>query len=142
MTIHHASDVARGLAVWRFDGKNQDADWRTYIDTIRALDAECPDDVRGAGLTVFAPKSPPPNGRWLREIASGTAELRMDNPLFALVSDSLLVRGMVTAINKIRPAPYGSSSFRSRDDALAWLDKGRGEPVSPRLRELLREAGG
>jgi hypothetical protein len=142
VTIHHASDVERGLAVWRFAGDNGDADWRTYIDTIQDLDARCPEGVRGAGLTVFEGRSPPPSARWLKEIANGTAKLRMDNPLFALVSERMLVRGMVSAINKIRPAPYESAAHKNLSSAIAWLEAGRGEPVGARLRELLAECGG
>jgi hypothetical protein len=145
MTLFHEAEVERGLAVWVFSDKNADADWRGWLDDIAALDAACPEDVRGVGLSVFVKKSPPPSARWLKRIADETKRLRMKNPAFALVSDRLLVRGIVGAVERIRPSPYESKAHASVDAALAWLGERRDAADIARLRELLdacrRKAG-
>jgi hypothetical protein len=137
VTLYHAAEVERGLAVWVFAGANRDEDWQRWIDDIGALDAACPDDVRGAGLSVFSKKSPPPGPRWLKRIADGTQRLRMNNPAFALVSDRMLVRGIVGAVERMRPSPYESTAHKTVDTAMRWLRERRDEDSITRLRALL-----
>ncbi len=56
-----------------------------------------------------------------------------------MVSGSLLVRGVVTAINWIRPPAYDFSCFDSFEGAVMWVEERRGRKIAI-ASKLLAEA--
>jgi hypothetical protein len=87
---------------------------------------------------VAEPGNPPPNAAQRRRIAEETKRFHT-RPLFALVSTSMLMRGVVTAINWIRPPAYEFATFDSFNAAVAWVESHRGRKVATATK-LLAEA--
>ena len=134
-----ATDLPEALCVWVFTGPhNSDADFEQYLASIRRLDEACRGRELPAGILVADPGNPPPNATWRRRIADETRSLAT-RPLFAMVTTSLVLRGVVTAINWIRPPPYEFATFERFDDALAWVEARRGRKLAIGQR-LLAEA--
>ena len=127
-------DPADGLAVWVFTpGQNSDSSWQEYCDAIRA--AARIDHPAPFGLQVIAPGSSDPPATWRRSIALAAAEVG-ERAAIAIVSRSVVVRGVLTAISWIRPPRYTLSMVATLDEAVALADAGapgRGK----RARELV-----
>jgi hypothetical protein len=134
-----AWDLPEALIVWVFSGPvNSDADFEKYLASIRRLDAACKGRDLPAGILVAEPGNPPPNAAWRLRMAEETRRLE-SRPLFALVSRSLLIRGVVTAINWIRPPAYDFAAFDAFDAAVAWIESRRGRKITI-AKKLLAEA--
>ena len=137
-------DAAFRLAVFLFSGnENTDADYQAYCDIIGKLATRL-QAYEGsavslpASVIVVDPHNPIPNARWRQEIAEVSARLRPPM-IVAMVSDSSLVRGAITAMNWLRPPPFEIQTFPTFEDALAWLETRR-EVKLPQLTALLSEA--
>jgi hypothetical protein len=138
VTVFVAHDLEAGAALWLFAGpRNDDVDFQLYLDTIVALDAKRA-GLDEAGMVVAEPGNPPPSSMWRKRIADATATLRAKKAAFALVSASPIVRGVVTAINWLRPPPYAAGTFAKFGDASAWLEKELARPLP--MARLLDEA--
>jgi hypothetical protein len=134
-----AWDLPEALCVWVFSGPvNSDADFERYLASIKRLDESCKGREFPAGILVSDAGNPPPNAAWRRRIAEETRRFT-SRPLFALVSTSVIVRGVVTAINWIRPPSYDFASFDTFDAAVAWVESRRGRKVAI-ASKLLAEA--
>ena len=143
MTLFIAHDLDVGVAVWLFTGPaNSEDDYRRYLETILALDAARADED-AAGLVVADPGNPPPPSVWRRKIADATRTIQ-SRTAFALVSSSPVMRGVMTAINWLRPPPYRSRACASVDDATAWLEKelGRPLPIARLIEDARAQAAG
>lgn len=135
-----ASDAREGLAVWIFSGPtNTDGDYEAYIACIRRLDAmmSLQDVERPAALQVVDDGNPVPGPRWRRDIADATAHIDA-RAMFGLVSSSTLIRGVVVAINWIRPPRYTVACHATFDAGVRWVESARGP--APRLHALHDEA--
>jgi len=135
----YRNDVARAAAVWLFTGaSNSDDDFQRYVDSVVQLDRMARGREAPAGILVADPGNPPPDARWRRRIAEASRDIE-PNAIFAVVSGSAFVRGVVTAINWIRPPTYHVSTFARFDDAAAWVRELGGPP--PHVFDgLLKEA--
>jgi len=137
-------DAAYGLVVFLFSGpENTDDDFRAYVDAIAMLKAKVEIWQAGparlpAAMLVLDPGTPLPNARWRKEIAEVSADLRPPM-LLAIVNDSSLVRGTVTAMNWLRPPPFETGIFATFADAVGWIEAERGVKL-PLLESLLVEA--
>jgi hypothetical protein len=137
--IGGAFDLPEAICVWVSTGPvNTDADFERYLAAIKSFDAACRGRRLPAGILVIDPGNPPPNATWRRRIAEETKDL-VSNPLFAMVTTSILQRGAITAINWIRPPPYEISVFETFEAALRWVEERRGAKVTVGAR-LLAEA--
>ena len=134
-----AWDPVDALVVWLFSHEeNSDDDYERYIRCIHEMDARGADRELPAAILVVDPGQPAPNAAWRRRIAEASATMK-SKALFAVVSESAVVRGVVTAINWIRPPPYEHAVERSFDDAVAWIERRRGRALH-NPRKLLAEA--
>lgn len=77
---------------------------------------------------------------WRKRIAEATKCVG-EGMLFALVSESTLVRGVLTAMNWIRRPLYEFSTFSTFEEAVKWVEQMRGRPA-PMLPVLLEEVEG
>jgi hypothetical protein len=131
-----AFDLPYGVVVWLFSGTtNGDDDFERYIEEIKTLDSRSAGRENPAAILVVDKGNPVPDARWRRRIAEESAVLVSRKPLFAVVSDSRVVRGVVTAINWIRPPPYEWSVHERFEDAVRWVEgkKGLSLPVCVQL---------
>ena len=139
------TDEGAGTAVWLFTGvENSDTDYERYVVSLGELKRMAQQLGHGAGLLVAERGNPPPNARWRQQIAEAS-KAYPPNCAFALVSESVLVRGVLTAINWLRPPTYDVIAVATVDEALAWVVARRGEASRDGLRACLerarREAG-
>lgn len=132
-------DVARAAVVWLFTGpSNSDDDFERYVESIQRMQQIVRGRDAPAGILVTDPGNPPPDARWRRQIAEASRDVD-PNVLFALVSTSRIVRGVVTAINWIRPPTYHVDTFSTFAQATAWIEEHGG--AAPHVFEgLLAEA--
>lgn len=136
-------DSAHGNCVWLLSGMtNTDDDFARYVDSFAKLDKAALQRKNAAGVLVVDRDNPMPNARWRKRIAEASASLQ-SRPLVAFASESPLVRGMVTAINWLRPPPFEFMITSTFDDAVRWFEAKREVPCKlffPMLAELRAEA--
>jgi hypothetical protein len=139
-----AFDTASVTAVGIFSGReNVDADYRAYIDSIHSLDniATQQRHTRGVYALIIDPENPPPNAMWRRRIADSSAHLQ-SNPLVSVITNSIVIRGVVTAVNWIRPPLYVIKCHESIEISAEWIREQRGTDVLALMRRLERECRG
>jgi hypothetical protein len=114
-------DVSRHpLVLVRYGRQFSDADWSVLIERVAVLIRRGPfgmiNDVRGGAV-------PTPVQR--RTIAAlyeaNEPEIRAHFLAGALVGDSLLLRGVLTAMRWLRPAPHPVEIFATIGEAEAWI---------------------
>lgn len=135
-----ASDLETGVVVWLFTGPaNSDDDYAAYVASLKRLDGTMTtlSVDRPAALQVVDEGNPIPGPQWRKQIADASRNI---NPraMFGLVSTSTLVRGVVVAINWIRPPRYTVSCHATFDDGVRWVEAARGP--TPQLHTLYAEA--
>ncbi len=134
------TDETTGAAVWLFTGtQNSDADFERYVASLRDLAAMARRLGHGAGLLVAARENPPPNANWRKKIADASNHYP-PNCSFALVSESMVLRGVLTAINWLRPPTYDVIAVATVDEALDWIAARRGEGSRDSVRACLERA--
>jgi hypothetical protein len=117
-------DGADGLAVWVFTpGQNSDAEWQRYCDAIRAAVSVCAGHEAPFGLQLILSGSSDPPPTWRREIALAADQIR-EGATLAVVTSSVVVRGMLTAISWIRAPKYSLHVVATLDEGLALADIG------------------
>lgn len=139
-----AFDRPTVVAVGIFSGsENSDADFQAYVDSFASLDevAKQQREARGVYVLVVDPENPQPDARWRKRIAYASADIG-SNPLASVVTGSALIRGVVTAINWIRPPPFDIRCHENLEAAAAWVRSKRGDDILGILRRLEREARG
>lgn len=130
-------DVEHGLAVGCFFGRtNDDADYERYIESVREADRRCRPDTARIFVLVVERNSPPPSAKWRQRIAVETADVRTDNALFILCAESALIRGVVTAINWIRPPKYEVRIVSRPEDAIEIVRE-RHPPAAGPAKDLI-----
>lgn len=136
-----AFDRPNVIAVGVFSGRlNQDADFQEYIASFPYLDDMAMQNphIRAVYAVVVDPENEMPNAVWRRRIADASAHLR-SNPLVSMVTKSVAVRGIVTAINWIRPPPYEIKCHETIDLAAAWIQSQREGDIAGIMSRLERD---
>jgi len=82
--------------------------------------------------------NPAPPAQWRKRIADATERIRSKDVLFVLCAESPLIRGVVTAINWIRPPRYDVQVVPSPAAMLAVLAQRRGN-AEELVRQMLAE---
>lgn len=139
-----SSDPVEALAVGLMSGRtNSDEDYEAYCRSIRELDVWAVGRDAPAYVLVVDPGNPPPDARWRKRIAEASAELTCvksgARPLFVLVTASVAIRGIVTAISWLRPSQYDVVTCATIEDAVRTLAARRGRPTQS-LHDLLARA--
>jgi hypothetical protein len=132
-------DRTFGICVWYFGvTSNSDADFERYVESFaRADEIGAAISFPSCGLLYVEPENPMPNAKWRKRIAEASRVLK-SKPSIVFASPSPLVRGIVTAINWLRPPPFAFQVTSSLDLGIAWLEERRGAKL-PRIAELLEE---
>ena len=100
-----------------------DDEWERYLTQMRSYPSRREryvtlTDARGAGTPTAAQRR-----RAAEVMAEDQALSKRFNVANALVYDSALLRGMITAITWITPPPVPMQSFATPEPALRWLDE-------------------
>jgi hypothetical protein len=143
-----AMDRERGLLVVIFSGKvNTEADYERYLASIKEMQRARAGDQDGVRerlrgrfvlILIVDEGNPAPTAAQRKRIAEETANIGAEAS-FAVVTSSMLIRGVVTAINWLRPPKYGVLVTGSFSEAVQWAERRRGEPL-PALHELQTRA--
>jgi hypothetical protein len=138
MMIHRV-DRMTATATWLFVGReNSDDDLQRYVDSLVALRTLLKPGIRGSGLMFVERHNPAPGAVWRKRMAEASAEIG-ENCLYALVSESIAIRSVVTAINWLRPPRYLVSAFGKMEDAYAWIEPKRDRTAVVTLRAQMAE---
>lgn len=128
-------DDAASLVVHYLSGPtNTDADYAAYCSTIERLNADATGEFLHIGILTIAPENPMPNASWRKRIADASSDID-PNTLFILVSERPAVRGILTAINWVRPPTYQWCVVKTFEGALDVVREHRPEAVA-RVKEL------
>jgi hypothetical protein len=116
-------------------GGEPERDYSDHFDRLEELSG-----MRRSGggqfavLVLFDPGYPLPNARLRKRAAAVSGAAGFDHFL-AIVSDSPLARGVLTAMSWLRPQQHVHEVFVAPHGATDWLEAKRGEPL-PALRAI------
>jgi hypothetical protein len=138
----YAVDKEASLLVGLLHNPSTQDDFDRLLETTTRLDTECATHPEGtAQILVLGPGFPRPDPNTRRRLAEVKATLRARRRIFALVTDSVLLRGVAIAVNWISPPPPGNreeaSTHPNFDAAARWLEERRGSRL-PILWELYK----
>jgi hypothetical protein len=122
----------------------EDVDNQALLDSIAKQQALSPSPGATATFVLIVdPSYPNPNARWRRRFAEARDSVRFPKALFAFVSPTPHLRGVVTAVNWMRPpsARFEGESFISFEEAARWIEEKQGKKM-PVLQHLVEEAQG
>jgi hypothetical protein len=126
-----------GMLTRPFD---EDSDNQRLLESIakQQADAPSPASTVGVFILIVDPSYPNPNARWRRKFAEMRDDARFGKALFALVTPAPHLRGVLTAVNWMRPPTtrFEAESFVMFDDAVRWVEEKRGQKL-PALQRLL-----
>ncbi len=136
----YAYDEGVGVAVFLFAGKdNTDDDFERYMASLDKLAASANGRTDAAVVTVVDRGNPPPNAKWRERIGQRSRTLRT-HAVAVLVSDSPMIRGVMTVLNWIAPKRFEEQVVLATfEEAVVWIEARRG-PRRSVLTVLLREA--
>lgn len=130
-------DPQRGLLVGLFSGSNNDdEDYRRYVTSILDADRQTRPETAKLAVLMVDRANPPPNAQWRRRIAEATASIRTEGALFVLCAESPVIRGVLTAINWIRPPKYEVRIVGTLD-ALLVVVRERGPSMAEHVERAL-----
>lgn len=143
LVFSFAKDDAAGVLVGIFSGTEvADQEYQRCIDAVEASDHAAV--VRGQGHVVVlvtdhdTPRPPP---SWRQRMAASNNSLRADTCYFAVVSPSLMIRGVFTAISWLMHNRAGRTfvAWSTFAEAAEGARKQTGKPL-PQLEALYAEA--
>lgn len=135
-----AIDEDASVAVWLMTGRhNSDEDYERYVASLVDLRARARRKGGGTGLFYADRDNPVPNAAWRKKMAEASKDYP-PNCLYAMVSESVVVRGVVTAINWLRPPTYDFVAVATMEEALAWLRERRDDATMSALEHCLARA--
>lgn len=137
----YAYDVPAMACVWLMSGtSNTDDDFQRYLDTIARFDGMAAGWSHAFAVMMVDRDNPRPDAMWRKRIAEASTNLK-SRPMFALVSPSPIIRGVLTAINWVRPPPFETAAFATLEDARRWGEAAqkRSLAVLPQLLQRARD---
>jgi hypothetical protein len=120
MGLHHG--IVDGVYWSHHDDKVSDEEWARYVDTTRAA----LEPLRGSGkrlsILTLAQRVEPPNAKQRRALADVIqSDLAQHVVRHAFLSDSVMLRGVLTALDWLVTKPYAERTFSDPMLALDWL---------------------
>ena len=138
-------DPAHGLLVGLFSGSsNDEGDFERYVQSILDADRQTRPETASVAVLIVDRENPPPDARWRKRIADATASIRTEGALFLLCAESPVIRGVMTAINWIRPPKYEVRILATPEAVFATVGERRASARSEaeRMFRELRAASG
>lgn len=118
----HQMNTEEGLLVGLFSGpSNSDEDFTRYVESLLQGAKQSKSGKPQIAVLIVDRDNPPPNAHWRKRIADATSHIGGDGALFVLSAESPLIRGVLTAINWIRPPKYEVKIVASPDEMLDVL---------------------
>lgn len=109
---------------------NDETDNQGVLESIakQQADAKNP-SAGGAFILIVDPQYPHPNAKWRRRFAEARDGVRFAKSLFAVVTPEMSLRGVLTAINWMRPPSprFEAEAFATFDEAARWMEARSGK---------------
>lgn len=137
-----AYDPNIGCLLQILDRQNTDQDFAQMLRDGERLDQECRASAEGTiHILITSIETERPNANWRKRFSEATANIKSQRYIFALVAPSILIRGVMTAINWLSPPPkhFHLAAHPNKEEAFRWVEKQRGQPI-PILDKLYEEA--
>jgi hypothetical protein len=137
-----AFDYAAHVLVASMSGTHVAADHERVYAAIGGLDRRGKVDARAVALLfVVAKGTESPDAHWRRRFAEQRKNFGSPHVFLAMVTDSALMRGVLTAMSWISPEPsHVTSATRATfEEAAAWIERRQGTPQFV-LQSLLTQA--
>jgi hypothetical protein len=134
-----ADDIAC-VTVSLWSGEQSDSDFEAGISQLQKLDRLATSrGMVGIMFSVVESNYKPPPAIWRQRMSEVNRELSCSHYYFALITQSLLVRGVFTAVRWLVGPRQGhhSGAFRNFDEAADWIRKSTGSPY-PQLETLYK----
>ena len=131
-------DDAEGLLVAIWSGaSNVDADYDAVVEDIAASSRAGVKTGAAVVRLMFADaENPTPNAAQRQRIVGAVrSDTGPKSQFFVMITPSILIRGVVTAIAWFAPPTHKTSAHATLDEALAWIEERRPGVVA-RLREM------
>lgn len=114
-------DQERAIAVWLMSGaSNTEEDYARYVESLLHVQRFMARRERGFGMMVVDADNPPPNAIWRKRIADASTQFPA-GCYYVLVSESVIIRGVMTALNWIRPLAITMTTKATVEEGIAWL---------------------
>lgn len=117
---------------------DEEADNHLLLESIAKQQASASSPVATAAfLLLVDPQYPQPSAKWRRRFAEARDGLRFAKTFFAVVTPETSLKGVLTAVNWMRPLKpnFEAESFSTFDEAVRWATERRG--ASPKPLQLL-----
>src|SRR5689334_8294586 len=90
-----------------FFGHNTEEDYLHFFEKLEGFDAMSPGFPGGIALHILVVEQPKerPDARWRARLAQVRAQLKTPRPYGALVTDSLMIRGVLRVVQWLTPPP-------------------------------------
>jgi len=131
--------AAHALVGLKSGPPDTDADYERVLDSLAQLVTDAKDEL-AVWVFIIDSKHPPPGPGWRRRFADGRTRAR--ELRFVMVTESAIERGIITALNWVKP-PSAGQRFVCRatfEIAVSWLEgeADRPMPILYALRETAR----
>ncbi|AKF08270.1 hypothetical protein [Sandaracinus amylolyticus] len=124
----HAHDPVRGLAVWYFRDAT-DEDWAQHFAHLDEIATWSRTTGKRAACVLVVGRFDVPDAKRRAELAWHTEQPGYD-PYVAFIAPNAAVRGALTVMSWLQKKPRFESGFvSSPEEAQAWLEERRGEPL-------------
>jgi hypothetical protein len=104
---------------------NEDVDYGRLLESIGRHQSEASSPA-AVGIFVLAvdPQYPQPNATWRRRFAESRDGVRFAKTYFAVVTPEVSLRGVMTAVNWMRPSTgrVEGDTFSTFDEAVRWME--------------------
>jgi hypothetical protein len=139
--VNLAYDPALHVLVVYVAGAQDASDHEKVIGGIARLDRDGRDHERKVALMlVLGPATQPPNAHWRRRYAEQRKALVAPRAFISVVTESALLRGVMTAMNWVSPDPPHVKSMHHATflESAGWIEQSQGTPFAS-LRRLFDE---
>ena len=125
----YAYDIVEAAAVLLFSGPtNDDGDYERYMAAFQKLDQKVANRDSPIGFLIIDPNNALPNALWRKRFAEAGMSLK-SNPTLIVVSASALARGVVRAIQWVRPMPLQAFTASDFGEAMGIAEQRRGRAI-------------
>jgi hypothetical protein len=139
--VNLAYDSTLHVLVVYVAGPQDAPDHEKIIGAVGRLDRDGRDhDRKVAFMLVLGPGTQPPNAHWRRRYAEQRKALAAPRVFISVITESAVLRGVMTAMNWISPDPPHVKSLHHATflESAAWIERSQGTAFAS-LRRLFDE---
>jgi hypothetical protein len=144
MMPYYAFDREQCILLVLTQGKSTPNNYEQLYQSYLILDQEAVSrNQESLSILLLEPgaPSPRPDASWRKRFAEIRLHVKAKRRLTVLVTDSMIIRGVMTVINWIQPKPDNEEhlTVTTLDEAIPWIEARRG-PSRQLIEDLLQKA--